>query len=433
MRNSTTGKAFAIGALILALIVPTVLVLGLVSERQSRRDEAVRDIQSAWSGAQTVSGPLLLLPVRVTTRDDKGRVHTRVEEVFALPDALDVGGDLRTETRHRGIYKTALYTAQLALSGSFTAPDFDALGLRGGEALWDKAEVLIGVSDLRGVKGDGAIRWAGRDVSFDAGSRTVGDDPALTAAVPAAALAAPGGRIPFALSLSLAGSQSLRFVPVGRTTTVALKSVWPSPAFKGAFLPDSRAVDASGFSASWKVLHINRGLPPASAGALPALAPSAFGVDFLIPVDYYASVDRAVKYAVLFVFLTFLVFFLIEFFQEKRLHPIQYLMVGAAVILFYVLLLSFSEQMPFPLAYLLASAAVVAVVGGYTHGVFARRPVTAAVVATLSGLYAYLYTLLRLEDYALLLGSLGLLAALALVMYLTRRFDWYALEQSAGT
>jgi inner membrane protein len=422
-------KSFLIGALILILLIPTAFIGALIGDREQRRNSAVNEIHSSWSGQQSVTGPLLNIPVRMPAKDSKGQLYWRTVEVLVMPEDLAISGAVDTEPRYRGIYKTVVYSTKLSITGSFAPPDFERLGLGGGQVQWDRATVALGLSDLRGVKDNAPLEWAGRPLALDAGAGPSGLTQALVAAVPGDSLSSGAKKIPFSLALGLRGSESLYFVPVGKTTTVALKSAWPSPAFKGNFLPDDRTVDAAGFSATWKVLHINRSLPQFSAGASVDFAPSAFGVELMVPVDQYTSAERAVKYEILFVFFTFLAFFFIEHFQEKRLHPIQYLLVGAGIVLFYLLLLSFSEQMPFPLAYALASAAIVAVVGGYAHGVFGRRSITAAVSGILGGLYTYLYTLLRLEDYALLLGSLGLLAALALVMYLTRRFDWYALEQ----
>jgi len=427
MKNSVTVKSLLVGLLMLVLLIPTAFVGALIGEREQRRNAAVAEIHSSWSGQQTVTGPLLNIPVQLSSKDAKGQIRWRTENVLVLPEELAISGGIATEPRYRGIYKTIVYTAKLSLAGAFAAPDFEKLGLAGGIVRWDRATIALGLSDLRGVKENAPLQWAGRPVALDAGAGPAGQPQALVAAVPEGTLSAGSRKIAFALPLELKGSESLYFVPVGKTTTVDLKSPWPSPAFKGTFLPESRTVAADGFSARWKVLHINRNLPQATTGAVD-FAAAAFGLELMIPVDQYTSAWRAVKYEMLFVFFTFLAFFFIEHFQAKRLHPIQYLLVGSGVVLFYLLLLSFSEQMPFPLAYALASAAIVAVVGGYARAVFGRASTTAAVVGILGGLYAYLYTLLRLEDYALLLGSLGLLAALALVMYLTRRFDWYALE-----
>lgn len=428
--NSLTTKLVAIGAMILFLLIPAAMIDSTVQERRGRRDGAVGEIHAAWSRRQVLSGPVLAVPVRVLTGHDKaGKPLYAHYDARFTPETLDVTGTARTQTRSRGIYKTAVYTADLALSGRFEAPDFSALNLGGigaPEVFWERARVAFGVSDLRGIKESASLEWGGKSVTLEpghAGVQALGQG--VEAAVPADALRA-GRSVSYRLPLALRGSEGLSFAPYGRTTTVAVESSWPSPSFFGSFLPDTRAVGKDGFKAAWKVLHINRPLPAAWVGD-PRLEESAFGVNLLIPVDHYGSVQRSTKYAVLFIFLTFLAFFLTEFSGERRLHPVQYLMIGCGLVLFYLLELSLSEHLPFGAAYLAASAAVVALLAAYAKALFGA-PVAAGVAAGASGLYAFLFVLLRAEDYALLLGSLGLLAALAAVMYATRRVDWYGVE-----
>lgn len=422
---SITVKMVTVGLLILFLLVPASLISSLVSEREGRRSASLREVQKAWSERQTIRGPVLVVPLRVAERSEKAGTVYRVIDSYFLPERLDVQGALDTETRYRGIYKTTVYTAKLRFTGSFAVPDVAGLGLAAPEPLWSSARVAVGLSDLRGLKDEPAIQWEGTARPLEAG--TPGEGPLRGLAL--RLTEAPRGKTTFSFDLDLRGSEALQLLPAGRTTTVSLKSAWPTPSFTGAFLPDTRSVTDAGFAASWKVLHINRSLPQAWTGARDDLDGALFGVTLMTPVDGYTSTLRSTKYAILFIFLTFLVFFLIEFFDERKLHPIQYLLVGAGIVLFYLLLLSLSEQMRFPWAYAVSSLGVVAVITGYAHGVFERRRVTATVGVTLTGLYAYLYTLLQLEDYALLLGSLGLFLALCAVMYATRKVDWYGLER----
>jgi inner membrane protein len=290
------------------------------------------------------------------------------------------------------------------------------------------------------VKDGVEIQWEGRKLPLDAGVGAAHDlRSGLSARLPAGAFV-DGKPAHFSFQLKLKGSKTLAFVPVGKTTTVSLESAWPSPKFYGAFLPEAREVGGKGFTARWKVLDINRDFPQQWAGEECSQnsegedchrRSGTFGVELMIPVDHYSSATRAVKYAVLYVFFAFLVFFLVESRSGKKLHPVQYLMVGAGIVLFYLLLLALSEHIAFGAAYFVASLAIVGVIGGYTHGVFQRNSTTAVVSSTLSGLYGFLYTLLRLEDYSLLLGSFGLLAALAAVMYMTRQMDWYRVPEGA--
>lgn len=432
--TTLTAKLIAIGAMILFLLVPAAMIDGTVSERRSRRDQAVGDIHSAWSRRQRLTGPVLTVPLRVTTGVDKdGKPVVHEHHARLAPESLDVAGRVRTETRRRGIYKTVVYTADLVLSGRFDPPGLEGLaGAPGGttEVVWERAKVAFGVSDLRGIKDSARLEWAGKELELNPGAAGIGAlGSGVETGVPAQTLRSGKG-IVFRLPLALRGSDGLSFAPYGRTTTVAVESSWPSPSFFGSFLPDARTVGKDGFKSAWKVLHINRPLPSAWLGD-PPLDPSEFGVNLLIPVDHYGSVQRSTKYAVLFVFLTFLAFFLTEFSTSRRLHPVQYLMIGSGLVLFYLLELSLSEHLPFGAAYLLASLSVVGLLAGYSKALFGA-PVAASVAAGASGLYAFLYVLLRAEDYALLLGSLGLLLALGAVMYATRRVDWYGLEAKGG-
>lgn len=428
--TSLTAKLIAIGAMILFLLVPAAMIDGTVSERRSRRDHAVGDIHSAWSRRQLLTGPVLTVPLRVTTGVDKnGKPIVHEYHARFAPASLDVTGGVSTETRRRGIYKTVVYTADLLLSGRFDPPGLDGLaGIPAGtlEPVWDRAKVAFGVSDLRGIKDTAELAWAGKKLGLEPGNAGIAAlGSGVETPVPVETLRSGKG-IEFRLPLSLRGSEGLSFAPYGRTTTVAVESAWPSPSFFGSFLPDTRTVGKDGFKSAWKVLHINRPLPAAWVGD-PALDESSFGVNLLIPVDHYGSVQRSTKYAVLFIFLTFLAFFLTEFSTSRRLHPVQYLMIGCGLVLFYLLELSLSEHLPFGAAYLLASLSVVGLLAGYSKALFGA-PVAASVAAGASGLYAFLYVLLRAEDYALLLGSFGLLFALAAVMYATRRVDWYGVE-----
>lgn len=285
---------------------------------------------------------------------------------------------------------------------------------------------------MRGVKDPVVIQWDGQGLPTEAGTgspTTLG--PGLRTPVPAGSVRATSGQTRFSFHLRLKGSQGLTFVPVGKVTSVSIRSPWTAPNFRGTYLPERRQIGPSGFRAVWQILDVNRDLPQAWIGERQDLASSAsFGVDLPILVDSYRSTIRATKYALLFVFSIFAIFFFMEIFDDRRIHPIQYLLVGCATVVFYLLLLSLSEHVAFPVAYLTASLAVVALIGTYVHGVFGRRRMTTTVIAILSALYAYLYALLQMEDYALLLGSMAMFLALAGIMVATRRVDWYKLEQA---
>ena len=423
--SPTTTLAFklvVIAGLLLSFLIPVALIDGLVLEREQRRNQAITEIHGSWANHQLVAGPFLVVPVRTTT----GTVNA-----YFLPEALRIDAQMGTEIRHRGIYSAAVFKSDISLSGRFSCPDFSRFTPAPESIFWDRASIYLAISDMRGVGEAVRLDWDGQAMSMDAGTSTL---PELSSGVMATVAVDPRrfgaiGRS-FSLTLNLKGSQRLSLLPVGKVTTASIRSPWPAPSFRGNFLPEARTVGPNGFSATRKVLDINRGLPQAWIGDRREIRSSAFGVDLSILVDNYRSALRATKYAILFVFSAFVAFFFIEFLQDKRIHPIQYLLIGCATIMFYLLLLSLSEHVRFSAAYFAAAFAVVILVGTYTHGVFARRRITSAVTLIYSGLYAYLFSLLRMEDYSLLLGSLGLFIALGLIMHLTRKVDWYKLEQA---
>jgi inner membrane protein len=226
--------------------------------------------------------------------------------------------------------------------------------------------------------------------------------------------------------LNINGSESINFIPVGKQTNVDLDSDWANPSFEGSFLPNTRDINETGFNASWKVLHLNRSYPQQWIGTKYNIDESSFGVKLLLPVDHYQKSLRSVKYAIMFISLTFLIFFFTEILNKKRIHPIQYLLVGLGLSVFYTLLVSLSEQINFNLAYLLASLSIITLITAYSYSMLKNIKLTVIVAFVLSVLYTFLFTVIQLQDYSLLLGSIGLFLALAIVMYLSRKVDWYS-------
>jgi inner membrane protein len=335
-------------------------------------------------------------------------------------------------TRH-GIFHVPVYEALLHAEGTFARPDFAALEIDESDVLWDKAAVLIKASQPKGLREGINVNWNGvvSAVSPLTGtSDLLGTN--LSAPVP---MSGSKDRTEFAFQFSIkaAGSQDLEFLPLGNDTHVHLESDWPHPNFSGDYLPTDRTVTEKGFSADWQVSGLGRNLPQQfkrSELRTEALSVPSFQTAFMKPVDVYQLSDRAAKYSVLFIFLTFLGFFLFEILGRLKVHPVQYLLVGFALCLFYLLLLSLSEHIPFAASYGTAAAATVALITAYMSRLLKFRK-TLLLSSVLSGLYAYLYNLLRAEDGSLLMGSIGLFAILALVMFLTRKIDWYSVN--AGT
>jgi len=433
LQSSQTLKLLGVGGLVLVLQVPIALVAALVAERQGRRDEAAADVTSRWGREQALTGPALLVPYleRWTEpdEDDATVVRTRERVATFLPEELAVRGRLESERRARGIFSVPVYRAALTVEGRFAPPSFAAWGVSPDDVLWERARLAVGIADARAIQEAAVLSWNGEPVEFEPGAGGL--------ASAGGGMHAPLGRraagdaLRFSFAVALNGSGGLHFTPFGRETRVELSADWPGPSFQGQWLPSEREVRDDGFSAAWRIPYLGRSYGQAwSSDAAPAeaIAASRFGVALHEGVDPYRMAERSVKYARLFVVWTLGMVWLIEVIGRRRVHPIQYLLMGGAVCLFFLLELSLSEHLRFATAYAVASAAVVAALAAYAGAVLGRRRQAAALAAVVAALYGYLYVVLRDEDYALLIGSLGLFAALAGVMFLTRGVDWYALQ-----
>ena len=433
-RDPMVGKMIVIGALILGLLIPLGWISSIVTERQMRHEQVKRELAATWGGEQLLAGPILTIPYVERRRDDKGKETVYRHRAFFLPETVEVDGAVEPETRQRGLFRVLLYRVNLRVQGSFATPDFGARKVAPEDVAWNEAMLSIGVPDLRGVQSDPQIRWNDAPLAFRPGPGPVGlYTSGMNALIPGLADA---GAKPhsFAYEFTLTGADALRFVPVGKDNRVRLTSSWPDPSFDGAFLPVERTVGSDGFEATWRVSYYARSYPqswrtddPGSSPSAEVVNASAFGVRLIESVNFYSKTDRSLKYAMLFLSLTFLTFLLFEVLAGLRVHPLPYLLVGFALCLFYVLLLSISEHVGFGAAYVIASTATIALISGYARKLLSGTARTALLASELAGLYGYLYVLLQLEDYALLLGSVGLFTVLAVVMYLTRDVDWYGL------
>jgi inner membrane protein len=440
MRNSAIARLGVMGVLTLALLVPLTMVLVTVSERSARRDEAVREVSGTWGAPQTFGGPVLSVPYVQQWVDANGKQQRSWHRAHLLGTRLQIDGTVTPERRRRGIFEVIVYRAQLKVSGRFVRPTLEWLKVTPDQIQWDQASLSIGVADPKGIATRGSLNWNGRTLALTPDIADVGlFASGIQAAVPSLETIPAGTDIPFELILDVNGTRELRFLPTAEETNVNLTSAWPHPSFAGAPLPQSRTTSDAGFTAHWLVTDLGRayrqqwtsqGMDRDQLAARGEA--SAFGVILLQPVDIYQQAERAVKYAILFIVLTFLVFFLWEVFQATLLHPMQYAFVGFALCLFYLLLVSISEHTGFDTAYLVSSSAATLLIGGYSRAVLKGTRQAASVVGSLSGLYGFLYLLLRLEDYALLAGSIGMFLVLAFVMFITRRMDWYNLRLGAA-
>ena len=430
MGSSATIKLLVISTLALALLIPTSMVTSLVQERMARNAEVTDEINSKWGHPQTITGPILSIPYAVHTKNLTGQHITTTEYVHLLPDSIDIKGQVAPEVRYRSIYESILYGSLLAIECQFPSLPLKELRISPDDIIWSAAAVWIGISDLRGINAPVQGSHNGQTISMEPGTEPYDlVSSGISAAVPIKNQEASHH---FSFLLSLNGSRQIDFTPVGKTTTVSMACNWKDPSFIGAFLPKERQIDDNGFSAKWQILHLNRNYPQYWKGSLHNLAGSDFGVKFFKPVDIYQKVIRTVKYALLFMAFTFCALFITETLVHLRIHPVQYLLTGFAMIIFYALLLALSEHVGFNTAYLAASLAIIGLISGYARSILKHPKASRMVGITMMLLYAYLYVVLQLEAYALLVGSTGLFAALATVMYLTRRIDWYAISQDTA-
>ena len=430
LRSSPLLRVLLIGFLVLLLQIPIAMIDGLIAERQSTRREAIQDVTGAWGKEQVILGPALVVPfIQRWSEEIEGgrrREHTAVQHATFLPDTLRVEGKLEAEVRYRGIFRVAVYRLALRIEGRFDQPGFEDWEVGREDILWDRAQLWLRISDARAIRNQAALVWNGREVGFAPGT---GDFANGASGIHAPLKESPiGGSREFSIPLTLNGSVAFSFAPFGRETSVDLASDWVDPSFRGSWLPTRRDVGDAGFTAEWRIPSLGRNYPqrwsslaPTGSGTLDA---SVFGVELLNPVDPYRMTLRSVKYAALFLLFTFLSLWLFEVLARQRIHSVQYLMVGAAMCLFYLLELSLAEHLGLGIAYSLASVSVVAMITLYCAAVLRGLGRASVVGAVVAGLYAYLYVLLNNQDYALLVGAVGLFLILAAVMYLTRRTDW---------
>jgi inner membrane protein len=424
--QSITFKVFGIAFLALLMLIPLAQVQGLIFERNGLRNQAVATISQRWGAVQSIGGPVIVVPKRTRIQTKADWIVQESAEVV-LADRLDIGGTLAPEVRRYGIYSTPVYTADLKISGRFLTRDLKSLGDSGSTYLWDRAELRLPLSDVRGIRRISALQFDGTDHAFAPSDGGVGSLAAITVPVDLSRL--DGDEHAFSVNITLAGTATLHVLPLARDTEVALAAPWADPSFDGAFLPAERKVSERGFEARWQVLGLNRSYGQhwqQDAGHAIDIAGAGFGVSLYEPASIYQQNERAGKYGVLFIAMTFVAFFLFEVLRKLRVHPVQYLLVGVALATFYVVLLALSEQIGFAWAYLAAACVVVMLIGGYAVAVLRSWRSGVLLGGVLALVYALLYGLVVSEQYSLLMGSIALLAAVAALMYLTRKVDWYA-------
>ncbi len=431
MKSLKTNIYFKIGAIIiicLLLLIPTSMIKSLIHERESTQRQAIYEVSSKWGNEQTITGPSLTIPynryIKQTVKDSVVKIIPVKDYIHILPTELNITGELNPERRYRGIYEIVVYNSVLNISGSFNKLNLSDFDIPLKDIQFDKAVFTLGISDLRGIEKQVALNWNNNDYSFNSG--TITKDIVSSGINTAVSVDKDNSTIyNFSMNLDLKGSQKLYFIPVGEVTDVTIKSEWNNPSFNGAFLPDSRTVTDKGFSANWNVLHLNRNFPQQWVGSINNIHNSEFGIDLILPVDSYQKSIRSIKYALLFIAFTFIVFFFVEVMKKVFIHPVQYILVGIALVVFYTLLLSISEHMNFNLAFIISAILTLLLITGYVKAILKSWQLTLLLAGILTILYAFIFVIIQLQDYALLIGSIGIFIILGLVMYFSRKIDWY--------
>lgn len=435
---SESLRIVVIALLVLLMLIPLMMVYNIVNERGARQQTILADIASTWGQYQILNGPILVIPyvdhlINMDTVTDKnGETKTVTQDVFKdrtaiiLPSNLNINVNLREEARHRGIYKTQVYTADINLNGHFDYASLINEQNQRRRYQWDKARLLIGLSDTKAITENSQLIWNDKQIALTPGTRLSTLIPSgFSAPLKALALDELNSQHSFKLQLNIKGNQGFQFTPLGKTTQVHITSTWPHPSFQGNLLPTEYEVTQEGFSAKWNIPHLARSYPQQwiMQDENYALNELVAGVDLFEPVSLYSKTSRAVKYGIMFIVMTFLSLLIFEIVSRTRLHLLQYMVIGVALSLFYLILLSLAEHIRFLYAYLAASSVTIITISLYALAVLKAKWHSLMMLVLLASLYSVLYLLLQMEDYALLFGSMVLLLTITTVMYVTRNLQ----------
>lgn len=430
--NQLTRKLIVLGILVAISWAATMFVWGVIEDRASRQETASQEISEQWSRPQVIAGPVITVPVEKTTITTTGERVVNTTTLTLLPQTLTYESNIETQLLTRGVYETPVYTTIVKGAGSFDLSDITLATSPDTRIVWDKAIVSINVSDTRGITSMFDFTLLNNTYPLLPSSDfSTLDSSGVHTNVK---LDPNQPNYPFSFTLPLKGSREISFLPLGENTSVVVTSDWNAPSFTGEFLPEERTITESGFTATWKIPAYGKNIPQywldnASPITSELLLSKSFGVGLYQEVDFYTMIDRSIKYSILFISLTFLTFFMYEVLAGLKIHPLQYLLVGLAVALFYLLLLSFAEIIGFLAAYLVAAVATTVLITGYCFSILKAKKRALSIGTLLTALYSYLYILLQMDQYSLLFGSVLLFGVLATVMYISKDVDWYSTKQ----
>lgn len=450
LKESITVKLVSIGFLILILLIPAAWIESMMEERQHRAESVIAEVSNKWSGNQTLSGPILVVPYKyretIKIEKDQFEIQESTRKAFFLPETLDINGTVNPEKLHRGIFDAVVYESSLSMKASFSKPDFKRLELADDMILWSEAHLILAISDLRGISKNPPVIKSGNQSLTSEPAQNIGvsthtferqvqprvyDDGSYSVKS-ATGIVAPlnwNSETDFTalteINFNLKGSSQLNFVPSGKTTSVKLSGPWPDPSFDGEFLPTTREISDTDFTATWNILHFNRPFAQQWKDSHQELVGSEFGLKLLVPVDQYQKSIRTAKYGILIIILTFVALFLVEITQKIRIHPFQYILIGSALIIYYTLLLSFSEQVGYNSAYWISTLATVALIAAYSTSFLKGRKLSTMFTILLVIFYSFIFIIILQQDFSLLIGSVGLFLIIATLMYFSRKVDWY--------
>ncbi|MCO6176465.1 cell envelope integrity protein CreD [Flavobacterium sp. NRK F10] len=431
--QSTTAKMIMVGVLTLVLLIPLNLVQNLIQERSIRKDDVIKKETQTWGENIHFMGPILKVPVKTYTETEVYDEQTKTKSIqkqeeltyaYFFPETLQHTTEIeKVDQLKRGIYKPIVFKANLLAKGNFSSLDLQKLDCKPEDILWDKTSVIVKTTDLKSIKSDLKITLNNSQLTLEANA----DSDAYFDVLETETFSyQPDVTNPFQLNIQYNGSNSIEFIPIGKTTATSIDANWSSPSFTGTFASNdsTKKITAENFHADWKIIHVNRPFSQQYLGAIPNLNNYSYGVKLIEPVDEYQQNERSSKYGFLVIGLTFLVFFLIQTISKVNIHIFQYTMIGLALIMFYTLLISITEHSSFTLAYAIAAASVIIMLLLYSVSVLKSTKYAIFISLSLTALYSFIYVIIQLEDYALLVGSIGLFLILGAVMYFSRKIDW---------
>jgi inner membrane protein len=439
LKTSITARMLMVGFLVIILLIPLSYINSLITERSFRQNDVVNEINEKWGNHVMLYGPILKIPYKsyteTKTYNEKTKtyfteIETHIKNAYIFPETLNNQVNVDSKTLKRGNFESAVFSTTMDFSGHFIPTNLTSKGIKNEDLIWEKATIIIKTSNLKGIKNEMLLKLNDSNYAFqsnfndDKNNRDYLD--VLETSFINTEDISTTKNANFSISMAFNGSKQIELIPIGKTTIMSMVSNWADPSFMGNYLPndETKQITKDGFKADWKVLHINRAFSQQHIDKIPDLKQFAFGTKFMVMVDEYQKSERSAKYGFLVIGLTFLIFFLIQTLSKIDIHPFQYLMIGLALTMFYTLLVSISEHSNFLKAYLIAGISVIILITLYSKSILKTLKFPLFIGSSLTALYTFIYVIIQLENYALLVGSIGLFLILAIVMFVSRKIDW---------